>query len=172
MNQSLTEIKPEQVTHNPYKAIGQDWMLVTAGTLASYNTMTASWGTVGVLWERPVCFCFVRPQRYTYEFMERSELFTLSFFEERYHAALDYCGSYSGRDVDKAKETGLTAVEWQNKAVYFAEASLVYVCRKIYAQHLVPAGFVDRAIEQQNYPQGDLHRMYIGEIVSCLQRAG
>ena len=89
----LEEILPEAITDNPFKLIGKDWMLVAAGTEASFNTMTAAWGGLGILWEKKVCFCFIRPTRYTYAFMEKSEGFTLSFFEERYRDVLTYCGT-------------------------------------------------------------------------------
>lgn len=105
------ETKPELLSDNAFKLIGKDWMLITAGTPESFNTMTASWGGLGVLWERKVAFCFIRPTRYTREFVERSQNFTLSFFEETHRKALGFIGSHSGRDTDKIKETGLTPVK-------------------------------------------------------------
>jgi flavin reductase (DIM6/NTAB) family NADH-FMN oxidoreductase RutF len=81
---TFKEIKPTEIKGNPIHLIGQEWMLITAGTPQHFNTMTASWGSMGELWFKPVCFCFVRPQRYTYEFMEKSDVFTLSFFDEQY----------------------------------------------------------------------------------------
>lgn len=163
---SFKEIKPELLTDNPFKLIGADWMLITAGTVGSFNTMTASWGGLGVLWERKVCFCFIRPTRYTYEFIERSENFTLSFFEERFRKALSYCGSHSGRDTDKIKEAGLTPVT-EGGFIHFAEARLVLACRKLYFQDISPDRFLDAAIEGM-YPQKDYHRMYVGEIKKCM----
>jgi len=163
------EIKPELLTDNPFKLIGSDWMLITAGTAESFNTMTASWGGLGILWERTVCFCFIRPTRYTYEFIERSENFTLSFFEERYRKALSYCGSHSGRDTDKTKESGLTPVA-ERGFIHFAEARLVLACRKLYSQDISPDRFLDPAIEGM-YPKKDYHRMYVGEIRKCLHKA-
>ena len=108
MAHPFVEITPAQIAENAFKAISKDWMLITAGTLASYNTMTASWGGWGHLWGRDVCFCVIRPQRHTFGFMEQASHFTLSFFDEAYRSALDFCGSRSGRDVDKAAATGLT----------------------------------------------------------------
>jgi flavin reductase (DIM6/NTAB) family NADH-FMN oxidoreductase RutF len=163
---SFNEIRPELLTDNPFKLIGADWMLITAGTEGSFNTMTASWGGLGVLWERRVCFCFIRPTRYTYEFIERSETFTLSFFEERYRKALSYCGSHSGRDTDKIKEAGLTPVT-EEGFTHFAEARLVLACRKLYFQDISPDRFLDPAIEGM-YPLKDYHRMYVGEIKKCM----
>jgi flavin reductase (DIM6/NTAB) family NADH-FMN oxidoreductase RutF len=159
-------IKPEQLSDNPFKLIGKDWMLITGGAPDKFNTMTASWGGLGVLWERKVAFCFIRPTRYTYEFVERSENFTLSFFEERYRKAMTFIGTHSGRDTDKIKETGLTPVK-ENGLVYFNEARLVLACRKLYFQDISPDRFLDPAINEM-YPQKDYHRMYVGEIVKCL----
>ncbi len=132
--------------------------------------MTASWGGLGHLWNRDVCFCFVRPQRHTFGFMERSDFFTLSFFDETYRAALDFCGSHSGRNVDKIAATGLTPITGQTGAITFAQARLVLECRKLYAGDLIKAAFTDPAIPAEVYAKGDFHRMYVGEIVTCLAR--
>ncbi len=163
------KMKPELLTDNPFKLIGKDWMLITAGSPESFNTMTASWGGLGVLWERKVAACFIRPTRYTYEFVERSPNFTLSFFEEHYRKALNFCGTRSGRDTDKIKGAGLTPVN-ESGFVYFAEARLVLACRKLYFQDISPDRFLDPAINGL-YPQKDYHRMYVGEIVKCLVKA-
>ncbi len=163
---TFRELKPELLSDNPFKLIGTDWMLVTAGGPGAFNTMTASWGGLGVLWERKVCFCFIRPTRHTYGFIERADRFTLSFFEERYRKALQFCGTHSGRDTDKIRETGLTPVA-EGGAVHFAEARLVLVCRKLYFQDISPERFLDPAIEGM-YPQKDYHRMYVGAIERCL----
>ena len=162
------EMMPEELTENPFKLIGADWMLITAGSLDGFNTMTASWGGLGVLWERKVCFIFVRPTRHTYGFLERAGMFTLSFFDERYRAALRFCGTRSGRDTDKVQGTGLTPAS-DGEAVWFLEARLVLACRKLYVQDLGPERFLDPRIEDL-YPQKDYHRMYVGEIMRCLVR--
>jgi flavin reductase (DIM6/NTAB) family NADH-FMN oxidoreductase RutF len=161
------EINPVEIPGNPIRIIGQEWMLITAGTPAHFNTMTASWGGIGELWFKPVCFCFVRPQRYTYEFMEKSAVFTLSFFDEEFKSKLNFCGSRSGRETDKVKECGFLLREGENGSVFFDEARLVLECRKLYCQDLDPAGFLDGSI-MKNYPEGDFHRMYIGEITRVL----
>lgn len=166
MISNFEKINPESIQDNTFKLIGSDWMLITAGSLDHYNTMTASWGGFGVLWGRNVCFCVVRPQRYTYEFMESEKTFTLTFFEDENHKALAYCGAHSGRDVDKAEKTGLTAIESNTGMVTFQEARLVIECKKIYHQDLDPSHFIDKEIDK-NYPNKDYHRMYIGEIMNC-----
>lgn len=166
---NFTEISPEQLNESAFKLIGSDWMLITAGGIDSFNTMTASWGGLGQIWNKNVCYCVIRPQRYTYEFMEKSDYFTLSFYEEKHRSALEFCGSNSGRDVDKIKGTGLTPVQTKNGAVYFDQARIVLECRKIYFQDIDPAGFLDPTIAG-NYPARDYHRMYVGEIVKCMVR--
>jgi flavin reductase (DIM6/NTAB) family NADH-FMN oxidoreductase RutF len=164
---TFNEIKPTEIVGNPIHMIGQEWMLITAGTPAHFNTMTASWGGLGELWFKPVCFCFVRPQRYTYEFMEKGDAFTLSFFDEKYKPQLNFCGSRTGRETDKVYECGFTVREAANGSVFFDEARLVLECRKIYFQDLDPAKFMDESI-MKNYPQKDFHRMYISEITRAL----
>ena len=162
------EIKPELMTDNPFKLIGTDWMLITAGTPESFNTMTASWGGLGVLWERKVATCYIRPTRHTFGFIEQATQFTLSFFDEKLRKALTYCGTHSGWDTDKVKGAGLTPVK-EEGFVYFGEARLVLACRKIYSQDILPERFLDQKIDAL-YPQKDYHRMYIGEIVKFLAR--
>lgn len=163
----LTEIPVEQLAENPFRLIGEGWMLITAGTLKSWNTMTASWGGLGVLWNRPVAFTFIRPTRRTFDFAERHTQYTLSFFAERWRDALVLCGTRSGRDTDKAQATGLVPVEGSSGTVHFEQARLVLECRKLYSQDIDPACFTDPTIGD-NYPNHDYHRMYVGEVTRCL----
>jgi flavin reductase (DIM6/NTAB) family NADH-FMN oxidoreductase RutF len=165
MTNFFTALELESTPDNVFKLIAKDWMLITAGTLTHYNTMTANWGGLGYLWNRRVCFCFVRPQRYTYQFMEESPFFSLAFFSEHYRPALDVCGSRSGRELDKAAATGLTPVEITPGITSFSEARLVLECKKVYAQDIDPKGFIDPTIARI-YPAHDYHRMYIGEILN------
>ncbi len=151
-----------------FKLIGSDWMLITAGTTKKWNTMTASWGGLGVLWNRPVAFAFIRPTRYTYQFMERADRFTLSFFAmEKYRKALLFCGTKSGRDYNKAEQTGLTPFAPGPAAVSFVQAETILVCRKLYTTDIEPARLFDKTIERL-YPARDYHRLYVGEIKRCL----
>jgi flavin reductase (DIM6/NTAB) family NADH-FMN oxidoreductase RutF len=165
---NFTEIPVTDLHDNPFRLIGREWMLVTAGTLDSHNTMTASWGTLGHLWERDVAICYVRPQRHTYGFMERSGVYTLSFFDETWRKALEYCGSHSGRDVDKMAQTGLTPFATPGAAVAFEQARVILECRKVYAGDIGEAGFVDRAVMDHVYPNRDFHRFYVGEVLRVL----
>ena len=169
MKDSFHDISPLEIKDNPFQLIGRDWMLVTAGTIESFNMMTASWGGVGHLWNRDVCWCVVRPHRHTYRFVDGSARFTLSFFDEHHRAALRFCGSHSGREVDKSKATGLTPVATPDGSVYFEQARLVIECRKIYHHDLDPSRFLDPDIHNE-YPDRDYHRLFMGQIVRCLAR--
>lgn len=153
---------------NPFNLIGNDWMLITSGNEENFNTMTASWGGLGVLWNKKVAFSFVRPQRYTFEFMEENELFTLSFFDAKHKDALRLCGRKSGRDCDKVKEAGLTPF-FEDNTPCFKEAKMVLVCKKIYSQFISPECMIDKSLEK-NYENKDYHKMFIGEILKCLVR--
>ena len=163
------EISVEQLEVNPFTLINKEWMLITAGDEQKCNTMTASWGGVGELWGNYVSFCFIRPTRYTLEFVENKEYYTLSFFDEAQRAALGYCGSHSGRDGDKIKAAGLTTA-YDQAAPYFQEAKLVFVCRKLYGQNFDPACFVDKSIDGKMYPDHDYHKMFVGAIEKVLIR--
>ena len=169
MTNGFISIQPEEIKDNTFHLIGQEWMLITAGTPESFNMMTASWGGFGILWHRKICVCFVRPERHTREFIEKERYFTLSFFSEQYRDMLNYCGTKSGKDVDKSKETGLTPCSSEKGSIYFAEARLVIECEKLYYQDINPAHFLNESINE-NYPQKDYHRIYIGEVTQCLQK--
>lgn len=157
---------PAEINENAIKIIGKQWMLITAGNMESYNTMTASWGGIGMLWNKPVVFIFVRPQRYTYRFVETNDFFTCCFFDDKYKPALRFCGTHSGRDFDKAVKTGLTPMPTLSGNVIFDEARLILESRKLYFQDLDSKGFLSPEIKE-NYPLKDYHRMYIGEITFC-----
>ena len=165
---AFKEIAPEELMLNPFTKIGKEWMLITAGADAEHcNTMTASWGGLGVLWNANVSFAFVRPSRYTYEFMEREPYYSLSFLDPGGRRPLQYCGAHSGREVDKLAETGLVP-RFDAPAPYFEQARLALICRKMYTADIDPDRFLDPAISA-SYKEGDYHRMYVGEIVKVLQ---
>ena len=163
------KIDPKALDQNVFSLIGDQWMLITAGTKDQCNTMTASWGGLGVLWGKPVATVYIRPQRYTLEFVEREDTFTLCFFGEEYRKALALCGSKSGRDMDKVKECGFTVATAEG-APYFEEADLVLVCKKAYWQDMDPTHFLDGEIDGKWYPQKDYHRIFIGEIETVLKK--
>ncbi len=164
---AFQEISAKQITQNPFELIGDDWMLVTSGTGEKFNMMTASWGGVGVLWKKDVAFLFIRPQRYTFEFMEKNDAVTLCFFEESNRNVLNLCGSRSGRDIDKIKDTGLTPIVTE-QGIYYEEAKMVLCCKKLYAQFLDENSFIDPSILPSCYQAGDFHKMYVCSIEKVL----
>ncbi len=160
-------IEPSKIKNNPFELIGKDWALVTSGTEDKFNTMTVSWGGVGIMWGKPAAFTFIRPQRYTFEFTEKNDYFSMSFFDEKYRKALNFCGSKSGRDYDKVKETGLTPAFTEEGVPYFEEAKLVLICKKMYSQFLNEESIFDGDAVKKWY-NGDYHKMYISEISRAL----
>lgn len=153
-----------------FKVIQDEWMLFTAGTKDNFNTMTASWGTLGVLWHKPVAICFIRPGRHTFEFAEQSELFTLSFFNKEDKDILTYCGKHSGRDVNKCYETGIKPLETPGGAITFDKARKFIECKKMYADFLKPELFLPEDIDSKLYPNKDYHKIFIGEILSICEK--
>lgn len=151
---------------NSFDIFDKEWALLTAGKSEHYNTMTISWGGLGTLWGKSVATVYVKPVRYTHEFMEQSEYFTISFYPEKYRSALNLLGSLSGRDGDKVAKSGLTP-KALDSAVTFEEAKVTLVCRKIYRQDLdtaqMPAGVVS-----SYYAEEAAHTMYIGEVVDII----
>lgn len=167
----MRPIDPAQITDNFISLIGKEWMLITAGSLSSYNTMTASWGAAGYLWNRPVAFVFVRPERYTFEFMEKNEGFTLSFLGTEHREAYKICGSRSGRDTDKVQEANLHPLTTPLGLVAFEEARLTLECKKLYGSMLEKDHFYDPSIYGQWYgTHGGDHKLYIGAITASYVR--
>ena len=146
------KIDPKALDKNVFSMVGDQWMLITAGTPERCNTMTASWGGLGILWNKCVATCYIRPQRYTKEFVDREEYFTLAFFGEEHRKALALCGSKSGREVDKAAECGFTVAAGAGN------------------QAMDEGCFLDKSLIEKHYPGGDFHVTYVGEIVECLVR--
>lgn len=149
---NFKEIKIEDLQMNPFTKIGKEWTLITAGNEEAHNTMTASWGGVGVLWNKNVATVYIRPQRYTKEFVDSNDTFTLTFFDEKYRDALTLLGRKSGRDGDKIAEAGLTPCP-VDETTAFEEANLVLVCKKLYADEIKPECFINREADEKNYPR-------------------
>lgn len=164
---SFKEIKAEELTMNPFTKIGKEWLLITAGNEEKCNTMTASWGSMGVMWGKNAVTIYIRPQRYTKEFVDREETFTISVLPEQYRKALNYCGTVSGKGIDKIKEAGLTPCFVEGTAG-IAEAEMVMVCRKMYHDDIKPECFDETANDGKWYPEKDYHTMYIAEVVKVL----
>lgn len=153
----------DQLELNPFTVIGNENFLLTAGSASDWNTMTAGWGALGYLWNEPSAFVFVRKERYTLQVMERSSIFTLSFFPPEKKSVLDFCGSVSGRDTDKVSGAGITPLEIDG-GVAFDEANLIMTCQKVSEIVLDDKILIDDGIKSL-YPQEDWHRMFIGRIL-------
>lgn len=169
--QNFKEVDVVTIDENFIRAIGSEWMLVTAGNRERCNTMTASWGMAGEMWGRHAAMAVIRPQRYTYEFVEREERLTLSFFDPVYRKALAYCGSHSGRDEAKIANAGLSAVYTDDGVPALGEARLVLQCRKMYVDRMRPERFLDRKLIDRWYEADDFHWIYIVEIEHAYVKA-
>ena len=164
----MKKLEVKDLKENFFEAIGKEWMLVTAGTKEKFNTMTASWGGIGWLWNKPVAFVFIRPERYTYEFVEKNDYLTLSFLGEENKKIHAICGSKSGREVDKIKETGLKPMITDKGNVLFEQGRLSLECRKLYTDVLRKENFLDPSVYEQWYTtHGGLHHVYVAEITSA-----
>lgn len=163
----IVEILPEELHSDPFTMIGKEWMLVTAAKDGIVNTMTASWGGMGILWNKKVAFVFLRPQRYTKEFVDATQAFTLSFYDADYRKQLSYLGSISGRDEHKIETVGFH-IAYEDGIPYFTEANTVLVCRALYAQEMQEACFLQPELIEKNYPLKDYHTMYVVEIEKVL----
>ena len=161
----MKEIKVRDIQENFVKLIANDWLLIGAKKENETNMMTASWGMIGNLWNKEVINVYVRPQRYTYEFMENADTFSCSFFDESYRDQLNLCGTKSGRDIDKVKECNFDLEIIENAPVY-QQAKLTFICRKIAVYDLDPTQFKDESINK--HYKNDYHRVYTGEIIKVL----
>lgn len=164
---SFKEMNPKELNGNPFTMIGADWMLITAGNSDGFNTMTASWGGLGVLWGKNVATAYIRPQRYTKQFVDANDTFTLSFYPKTCREALNICGTLSGRDVDKVKKAGLTPY-FTDGTTAFEEADVILICKKLYRGAIDPENFIEKADDVKWYPEKDYHDVYIAEIVKVL----
>ena len=158
---AFREINVKEIKENFIKNIADEWMLIAAGDEGGYNMMTASWGFVGEMWGSDTVIAAVRPQRYTMEFIDKNDYFTLSFYGDKKDIH-KVCGSLSGRDVNKTELTALTPVFTDN-TIYFDEARLVIICKKQYVAPLKEEGFLDKEVLDKWY-NGDLHNMIFGKI--------
>lgn len=166
---AFEKIDVKELCFSPVEAIGEDWGILTGVSDKGFNSMTVSWGSVGVLWSKPVVFAFVRPHRYTYEFLRDGEMFSLAIMNKEIHKKMAVFGSKSGRDVDKYAQSGLTVV-YENGVPYPGEAETVFICKKIAKGDITPEWFIDESIDGDNYPKKDYHGMYIGEITAVLKK--
>lgn len=161
----FTAVEPDRLSLSPFREIGKDWMLITVSDGTVANPMTASWGGVGILWHKPVCTCYIRHSRFTYELIEKADTFSLTFFPPEHKEWLTYCGSHSGRDGNKAEALGMTPVHTEH-GVIWKECARGIVCRNMFAQDLDP-DLIPDDVKADCYPGGDFHRMYIGEVMEA-----
>ena len=168
----MTPINFTELQQNPAELIGKQWMLITAGTPEAFNTMTASWGGLGFLWNRPVAFVFVRPNRHTRGYLDAQSSFTLSFMPEKYRSDLLYCGRNSGKDVDKMAATSLSPMTTPNGLVAMEDADLVLECRKMAVAHMREEDFTDFSEVAPKWydATNPLHLVYICEIAATYVR--
>lgn len=163
----LNAVDPRNLSLEALRLFTERTPLLTAGDQSACNTMTIGWGGLGELWQKPVCTVYVRQSRYTFQFLESHDYFTVSILPEDRKDALRLCGTRSGRDTDKISSCGLTVCYGAGNAPFFDEAELVLVCRKLYAQDMKPEFVIDHGAAAPFYKEGDWHRMYIGEVVEA-----
>lgn len=159
----------EYLEMDVFKKIGQEWMLISAGDEKKANTMTASWGGFGVLWGKNVATVYIRESRYTKEFMDRQDRFSLTFLDEKYKREMKFLGAVSGRDEDKMEEARLN-FDYDMGIPYVDEGNMVFLCGKLSATPITKEQFADPDIQSQWYADGDYHTMYIGEILQVMAR--
>ncbi len=164
---NFKEIKPEELNKSAFQLIGNDWMLIAAEKDNKVNAMTASWGGFGVMWGKNVVYIVLRPQRYTKEFVDNSNTFSISFLGSEYKKLLSYFGSVSGRDEDKIEKSKLT-VNHLEDTPYFEQGNIVLICKKLYAQEFKPECFIQTDLDEKWYSEKDYHTMYVAEIEKTL----
>lgn len=166
---SLQTITPEELQQDVFTLIGKQWMLITAKKGDQINTMTAAWGGLGYLWNKKVAFLFIRPQRYTKEFVDASDEVSLTFFDEAYRKQLTHLGRVSGRDEDKIANVGFHVANYQG-VPYFKEANTIIIAKKLYRQRLEEDCFIQKDIIDTSYPLKDYHDVYVVEIETVLKQ--
>ena len=162
----------DELNENFSKLIGKRYALITVSDENSLNMMTASWGSMGVMWNKNVVNIVVRPSRYTYNFLMNNNYFTLNFLTEGNEDIYRLCGTKSGRECDKVKETGLSPCKIDDSIYVFDESEYVFVCKKIYSQKMRKECFVDGAYGDKMYPDGDVHTQFIAEVEKIYVKMG
>lgn len=161
------EIKFEELNINPSVLFSKDWTLITAEKEGVVNTMAASWGTLGYGWGKNIVMVYIRPQRYTKEFVDANDRFSITVLPEEYRDKVTYLGTVSGRDEDKIQKAGLN-ITYESKVPYFEESKLVFICKKIYTPTVRPEDFLDANVPANTYPINDYHTLYFAEIEKVL----
>ncbi len=164
----MNKRSPYELQKNPFTLYDKQWALITTRAGDQTNTMTASWGGLGIMWHKPVVYIVLRPQRYTRELLDKSELFSVGFLPEQYRKQLNRCGTVSGRNEDKIAACGFEIITLDGAPV-IAQSQLALTCRKLFRQSYDPSSFIDKTVETANYPQKDYHFLYIAEILGAYE---
>lgn len=169
---ALRKISQDDFSCRPFDLIGRRNMLITAQNpqTMAINTMTAGWGGLGFMWGKPCAFVVIRPERYTREFVDAADRFSLCFFDDRFKRTLGYLGTVSGRDEDKIARSGLTCM-FEDNVPMFAEAAITMLATKLYSQEMHEGGFVGMEVPIQWYPRKDYHILYVASIDTILEKA-
>lgn len=167
----MRQIDIKQINDNVFETIRKEWILVAAGNKDKFNMMTASWGCLGWLWNKPVAVVFIRPERFTHELIEVNDTMTLSFLGHSEEARKIYnlCGSKSGRDLDKCEATGLKPVVLEGGSIGFEQARLTLECRKLYKDSMSAEKFIDKDLLQWYGAKGGFHDVYVVEITHAYE---
>lgn len=152
---------------NPFALIGKEWFLISAGAPENFNTMTAAWGGMGVMWGKNVFTAVVRPNRHTFSFIKEQPCFSVCFFGDEQRDALAFCGANSGRDVDKVAKTGLTPI-FLDGIPAFAQAKQILLCKKMYENPLNADGFLTEGMGKF-YEKDPLHVAFVAEILAAYE---
>lgn len=163
----MKQIEPSEFKENIFETIGKEWMLVTGGNREHFNMMTASWGGIGWLWNKPVAFLFIRPERYTYEFLKNNRKLSLSFLgkEEEARKIYTLCGSKSGRDINKLQESGLKPVFTETGGIAYEQARMTLECTQLYESEMRKEDFLDpELLSWYGEKKGNMHKVIVAEI--------
>lgn len=170
MSMNLKPVDVKTLSAEVFRVFGENNALLTAGDKTACNTMTIGWCGFGRLWNLPACTVYVRPERYTYQFMEAHDYFTVCILPKEKRQVMAVCGTKSGRDIDKIKMCDLTLRYGTGDAPFFDEAEMVVVCRKLYVQDMKPEHVVDHKAIDNFYEDAGWHRMYVGQVVEAYQK--
>ncbi|MFV0479196.1 MAG: flavin reductase family protein [Anaerorhabdus sp.] len=161
------EIKSSELDKNIFEMIAKEWAIITVQADQKVNAMTASWLQMGHLWNKDVVTVYVRPQRYTNDFIKKEETFSVAFFGEGYRKELAYLGVATGREEDKLEHCQMSTTLWDNVPI-IEQAEVVFVCKKLYQGQLNKEKFLDEDVRETCYEKDDFHHAYVAEIVHVL----
>lgn len=160
------EIQPSELYENLFNLIKDEWGVITLDCDTKVNGMTVNWVQMGYLWRKYVVTLYVRPQRYTYKYIQNKDNYSLAFFDG-YRKELNYLGSSSGHDEDKIKTSGLT-ISYDNETPYINEAKIIFILKKLYSNTLKEENFIEDGLKEKIYPNNDFHLGIVCEIEKIL----